>query len=63
MLAAYVAALCDHPALVRGERGVLLIVAPDQRQADIIFGYIVANFEGSPILRQLIESQTVAPCG
>lgn len=58
VLAAYVAALCDHPALVRGETGVLLIIAPDLRQADIILGYIIANFEQSPILRQLIESQT-----
>jgi hypothetical protein len=58
VLAAYVAGLCDHPTLVKGERGVLLIIAPDLRQADIVLGYIVANFEGSPILRQLIESQT-----
>ena len=58
VLAAYTAALCDHPALVRGERGVLLCIAPDLRQADIVFGYIVACFEASPILRQLIESQT-----
>ena len=59
VLASYCAALCDHPALVAGERGVLLIVAPDQRQADVTFNYIVANFEASPILRQLIEGQTV----
>ena len=38
---------------------MLLIVAPDQRQADVTFNYIVANFEASPILRQLIEGQTV----
>jgi hypothetical protein len=57
VLASYTAALCDHPALVRGERGVLLIIAPDQRQADIVLGYIEANFEGSPILRQLIEAR------
>lgn len=58
VLATYCAALCDHPALVPGERGVLLCIAPDLRQADIVFGYIVACFEASPILRQLIESQT-----
>jgi hypothetical protein len=33
-LAAYLAGLCEHP-LVRGERGVLLMIAPDQRQATI----------------------------
>lgn len=58
VLAAYVAALCDHPALASGERGIVLIIGPDQRQSDIVFDYIVANFENSPILRQLIESRT-----
>jgi hypothetical protein len=32
----YLAGLCEHPSLVRGERGVLLCVAADQRQADVI---------------------------
>jgi hypothetical protein len=50
--------LCEHPALVRGERGVVLIIAPDQRQAQICLDYISAIFEASPILRQLIESRT-----
>ena len=44
VLAAYVAALYDHPALAPGERGILLIIGPDQRQSDIVFDYIVANF-------------------
>jgi len=34
-LAAYLGGLCKHP-LVRGERGVLLCIAPDQRQAAIV---------------------------
>jgi len=34
-LAAYIVGLCKHP-LVRGERGVLLCIAPDQRQAAIV---------------------------
>ena len=58
VLAAYIAGLCQQPALVRGERGVLLIIAPDQRQADICLDYIAANFDGSPILRQLMDSRT-----
>ncbi len=33
-LACYIAALCEHD-LVPGERGVTLLVAPDQRQAKI----------------------------
>jgi hypothetical protein len=58
VLATYIAGLCEHSVLVPGERGVLLIIAPDQKQADICLDYIAANFEGSPILRQLIESRT-----
>jgi hypothetical protein len=58
VLAAYIAALCSHPALVRGERGVLLIIAPDQRQAMICLDYITAIFDTSPILRQLVETRT-----
>jgi hypothetical protein len=58
VLATYIAGLCQHPAMVRGERGVLLIIAPDQRQADICLDYIAANFDGSPILRQLMDSRT-----
>jgi hypothetical protein len=34
MLAAYVGGLCKHQ-LVRGETGVVLLIAPDQRQAKI----------------------------
>jgi hypothetical protein len=35
VLATYIAGLCQHTNLVPGERGVLLVIAPDQRQADI----------------------------
>ncbi len=58
VLATHIAGLCEHPALVRGERGVLLIIAPDQKQADIVLDYITANFEGSPILKQLVDVRT-----
>jgi hypothetical protein len=34
-----------------------LIIAQDQKTADIVLDYITANFEGSPILRQLIEAR------
>jgi hypothetical protein len=56
-LACYIAGLCDHP-LVRGERGVVLCIAPDQRQAAITLDYATAAFEASPILRQLIANKT-----
>lgn len=58
VLVAYVAGLCKHPALVRGERGVCLIISPDQRQATIILDYITAIFDGSPILKGLVEGRT-----
>jgi hypothetical protein len=58
VLATYIAGLCNHPALVRGERGVLLCIAPDQRQAAITLDYATAAFEASPILKQLIANKT-----
>jgi hypothetical protein len=58
VLASYIAGLCHHPALVKGERGVLLIIAPDQKQASIVLDYVTANFQQSPIMRQLIEART-----
>ena len=60
VLATYIAGLCEHPNLVRGERGVLLIIAPDQKQADIVLEYVEAAFTQSPILKQLIETRTAA---
>jgi hypothetical protein len=54
----YLDGLCQHPSLVRGERGVLLCVAADQRQADVILDYADASFWGSPVLSQLIEART-----
>lgn len=56
-LAVYVAGLCKHK-LVRGERGVLLCIAPDQRQAVITLDYAAAALEGSPILAQLVVNRT-----
>jgi hypothetical protein len=56
--AAYIGGLCQHPALVRGETGVVLCIAPDQRQATITLDYCTAAFQASPILRQLIASRT-----
>jgi hypothetical protein len=58
VLAAYIAGLCRHP-LARGERGILLCIAPDQKQASIVLEYAEAAFEASPILSQLIANRTV----
>jgi hypothetical protein len=59
VLAAYLAGLCNHrKTLVPGERGVVLCIAPDQRQAHITLDYARAAFEVSPLMRQLIAHQT-----
>jgi hypothetical protein len=58
-LATYIAGLCDHrDVLVPGERGIVLAIAPDQRQAAITLDYATAAFEASPILRQLVANRT-----
>ncbi len=57
VLATYIAGLCQHPTLVRGETGILLCIAPDQKQADIVLDYIEANFRNSLILGQQIEQR------
>lgn len=56
-IAAYMGGLCQHK-LVHGERGVVLCIAPDQRQAGIVLDYAHAAFEQSLILKQLIANRT-----
>jgi hypothetical protein len=56
-LAAYMAGLCQHN-LVRGEKGVALCIAPDERQAAIVLDYCHAAFEESPVLAQMIQNRT-----
>jgi hypothetical protein len=40
--------------LARGERGHVVVIASTQRQASVVFDYILARLEGSPTLRRLI---------
>jgi hypothetical protein len=56
-LACYIAGLCEH-TLVPGETAVCLLLAPDQRQAQVDLNYCAAAFEQSPILKQLVVSRT-----
>ncbi len=59
VLACFLAALCDcRDVLAPGERGVVLCIAPDQRQAKITLEYCTAALEASPIMRQLIANRT-----
>src|SRR4051794_32037456 len=40
VLASYIAGLCDHAdVLSPGERGIVLCIAPDQKQAGIVLDY------------------------
>lgn len=57
--AAYLAALIDwSPVLAKGERGLVLCIGPDQRQAQITRDYIEGVFDASPILSRLIVNRT-----
>jgi len=59
VLACYLAALVDwSPVLVRGERGLVLCIAPDQRQAKITRDYIEGAFDHSPIMSTMIVGRT-----
>jgi hypothetical protein len=59
VLAAYLAGLVDwSKILARGERGVLPIVAPDQRQSKIQRDYVEGVFDASPILSEMIVNRT-----
>jgi hypothetical protein len=59
VLATYLAALVDwSPVLVRGERGLVLCVGPDQRQAKITRDYIEGAFDTAPILATMVVGRT-----
>jgi hypothetical protein len=55
----YLAALVDWSSvLAKGERGLVLCIGPDQRQAKIQRDYIEGNFDASPIMSSLIRGRT-----
>jgi hypothetical protein len=59
VLATYLAALVDWSSvLARGERGLVLCIGPDQRQAKIQRDYIEGNFDASPVMSSLISGRT-----
>jgi len=58
-LAVYLAGLCDYKdKLVRGEKGVVLLLAPDMRQAKVSLDYAAGVLESTPIMRQLLGART-----
>lgn len=59
VLAAYVAAFCDwSDALAAGERGVVLILAQNTKQAAVAFGYVTGVFRAVPALAAMITGET-----
>jgi hypothetical protein len=58
-LAAYLAALVDWTGvLARGERGLVLCVGADQRQAQVQKNYVEGVFDSSPLLSPLVVNRT-----
>ena len=45
-------------ALAPGERGVVMVIAADRRQARVILRYVVALLDASPMLARLIANRT-----
>jgi hypothetical protein len=59
LCAVYLAAFHSYRQhLAPGERGVVLVIASDRKQARVIFRYIRALLLGVPMLRKLVERET-----
>jgi hypothetical protein len=59
VLLIYNSVFVDHSAvLVAGERAVALCLAPSQKQAGVVYNYVVGAFESVPLLAGLIENKT-----
>ena len=56
-ISVYIGAIEQH-TLAPGETGYVLLLAASRAQASVAFGYVVGFLEGSPILKQQIESVT-----
>jgi hypothetical protein len=59
LIATYLACFKDHrPFLAHGERGSILIVAADRKQARTIFRYVRALLLGVPMLKRMVARET-----
>jgi hypothetical protein len=59
VLATYLAALVDWSSvLAKGERGLVLCIGPDQRQAKITRDYVEGCFDTSPIMAAMVVNRT-----
>jgi hypothetical protein len=60
LIAVFLACFVDWSRyLNRGERGVVLVVAADKKQARVIFRYVQAFLTQTPLLAPLIERETM----
>ena len=58
-LAVYLAGLCDYKdKLAKGEKGVVLLIAPDKKQAKVLLDYAEGALQSTPLLSQLLEART-----
>lgn len=61
LIAVYIAAFGDHEGkLARGEVGYVLVLAASLSQARAVFDYIRGFIAASPILSQLVQSETAS---
>jgi hypothetical protein len=59
LIAVYLACFRDYSrVLARGERGVVMCIAADRRQARVVLRYIVGLLEAVPMLSALIDRRT-----
>jgi len=58
-VAVYLACFRDYArSLAPGERGTVMVIAADRRQARVILRYVNGLLDGVPMLAQLVESRT-----
>ena len=58
LLAVYIAALCEHETLKPGERGIVLLIAPDVRQAKVALDYAEGVLQSTPAMEQMLAGRT-----
>jgi hypothetical protein len=58
LVAVYLAVWRVWPNLVRGEQGVIMLIACDKTQARVILGYIAALLEALPNLAAMVRTRT-----
>jgi hypothetical protein len=59
LIAVFLACFKDYRRyLSRGERGVIMVIAADRKQARVIFGYMRALLNEVPMLAELVERET-----